>query len=66
MTRAALQAKVGLEKQAHPERFCPAKSCLWRTHGKYCRRHGKGDMPSAHVHFTDNDGYCSICKRVII
>jgi hypothetical protein len=25
------QAKVAIEKSGHPERFCPAPRCLWRT-----------------------------------
>lgn len=44
------QAKVALEKQSHPERFCPFPRCLWRTaklnhrtgdreRGGYCPRH---------------------------
>jgi hypothetical protein len=45
-----VQAKIALEKQAHPERFCPVTHCLWRTAklnhatgeregGGYCPRH---------------------------
>lgn len=26
-----VQAKVALDKEKHPERFCPAPRCLWRT-----------------------------------
>jgi len=26
-----IQAKVALEKQKHPERFCRAQRCLWRV-----------------------------------
>jgi hypothetical protein len=44
------QAKVAIEKREHPERFCPAHRCLWRTAklnhstgaregGGYCPRH---------------------------
>lgn len=34
------QVKVALEKQAHPERFCPHPKCLWRTEtGAQCIRH---------------------------
>jgi hypothetical protein len=44
------QAKVAIEKREHPERFCPAYRCLWRTAklnhatgqregGGYCPRH---------------------------
>ena len=44
------QAKVALDKQKHPEHFCPVARCLWRTAkldhttqtysgGGYCTRH---------------------------
>jgi hypothetical protein len=26
-----IQAKVALDKQNHPEQFCPVHGCLWRT-----------------------------------
>ncbi len=26
-----IQAKVAVEKEKHPERFCPVKRCLWKT-----------------------------------
>lgn len=26
-----IQAKVALDKEKHPERFCPVKRCLWRV-----------------------------------
>ena len=26
-----IQAKVALDKEKHPERFCPAPRCLWKT-----------------------------------
>jgi hypothetical protein len=45
-----IQAKVAIDKQKHPERFCPAPRCLWKTAklnhktqihegGGYCPRH---------------------------
>jgi hypothetical protein len=45
-----IQAKVAIDKEKHPERFCPARRCLWRTaklnhatgereDGGYCPRH---------------------------
>jgi hypothetical protein len=39
MTRIA--AKVAESKRLHPERYCPAPHCLWRTcHGfKMCPKH---------------------------
>src|SRR5205807_692697 len=50
VTPMTIQAKVALEKQSHPERFCPFPRCLWRTaklnhrtgdreRGGYCPRH---------------------------
>ena len=47
----SVQVKVALDKQKHPERFCPAGGCLWKTAklnhatqqyegGGYCQRHG--------------------------
>jgi hypothetical protein len=32
-------AKVAEQKRKHPERFCPAPRCLWRTEGERCPRH---------------------------
>jgi hypothetical protein len=32
-------AKVAQDRQKHPERYCPANRCLWRTNGGYCPRH---------------------------
>lgn len=48
------QAKVALNKQEHPERYCPAPRCLWKTTklnhatqvhegGGYCPRHKPTD-----------------------
>jgi hypothetical protein len=48
------QAKVAIEKSEHPERFCPARRCLWRTAklnhateeregGGYCPRHTQNE-----------------------
>lgn len=38
-----IQAKVAIEKQAHPERFCKHPRCLWRivtSRGPNpCRKH---------------------------
>lgn len=47
-----VNAKVALNKQAHPERYCPVPRCLWKTAklnhatqtfegGGYCPRHAK-------------------------
>ncbi len=38
-----IQAKVALDKERHPERYCPARRCLWRTGGGYCPRHVPAD-----------------------
>lgn len=35
-----VQIRVALDKEAHPERYCPARKCLWRTgDGGRCPRH---------------------------
>lgn len=35
-----IQAKVALDKQAHPEKYCPHRKCLWLTgDGSRCPRH---------------------------
>lgn len=43
MNRDSVAKRVRLEKEAHPERFCPVAGCLWRTTimGKLepCRKH---------------------------
>jgi len=26
-----IQAKVALDKEKHPDRYCPVNRCLWRT-----------------------------------
>ncbi len=37
-------AKVRIEKEKHPERFCPVPSCLWRVKTAVgdnpCQKHG--------------------------
>lgn len=35
----SIQAKVARDKELHPERYCPARRCLWRTGGGACPRH---------------------------
>ncbi len=39
MNRNQVAAKVAAYKEKHPERYCPAKRCLWATGGGYCPRH---------------------------
>ena len=34
-----IQAKVALDKERHPERYCATKRCLWRTDAEHCPRH---------------------------
>jgi hypothetical protein len=59
--------KVALEKQAHPERFCPFNHCVWRTSkrnpetgardgGGYCPRHRPPEPKSAVLDWIHN-GY---------
>ena len=38
-----IQAQVALDKERHPERYCPARRCLWRTGGERCPRHSTPD-----------------------
>ncbi len=49
-----MQAKVAIDKEKHPERFCPVKRCLWKTArldhatqtysgGGYCPRHTQNE-----------------------
>jgi hypothetical protein len=26
-----IQAKIAMDKEKHPERYCPVKRCLWKT-----------------------------------
>ena len=35
----AVAAKVAESKRLHPDQFCPAERCLWRTGGGRCPRH---------------------------
>lgn len=41
MSRFAIAATVAESKRKHPEQFCPAERCLWRTGGNFarCPRH---------------------------
>jgi hypothetical protein len=34
-----IRATVALDKEAHPDKYCPARRCLWRTDGEFCPRH---------------------------
>jgi hypothetical protein len=56
----SIQTKVGMDKQKHPERFCPVPRCLWRMakldhatqtfswpNGRYCPRHKHLEAKSA-------------------
>ena len=36
---SSAQVSAALNKEAHPEVYCPARKCLWRTGGGYCPRH---------------------------
>lgn len=40
MSHASVAARVRKEKDANPEKFCSKPSCLWRTGGGPCPRHG--------------------------
>ncbi len=52
MTRNQVVARAAKTKEAHPERYCPAPKCLWRTgDGSPCPRHIK-----AFVHLCPSCG----------
>jgi hypothetical protein len=40
MSHGSVAKKVREAKEARPELFCPERSCLWRTGGGRCPRHG--------------------------
>jgi len=47
-TRGSVAAKVRQEKEAHPERFCEVRGCLWRVKHHAgpdtpCRKHPKAE-----------------------
>jgi hypothetical protein len=48
-SRGQIAASVAREKEAHPERFCPVKRCLWRTGGGFCPRHKPAPVTPALV-----------------
>jgi len=33
------QVRTALDKERHPERYCPVARCLWRSYGAHCPRH---------------------------
>lgn len=43
--RSSVAARARQEKENHPERYCPEKHCLWRTHRpdgtrrSWCKNH---------------------------
>ncbi len=40
MTRGSVAASVRKSKEAHPDKFCPVPTCLWRTgDGSKCPKH---------------------------
>ena len=40
MTRGQVAAKVRAAKEAHPERYCSVRGCLWRVTRGPCSKHG--------------------------
>lgn len=51
-----IQAKVALDKEKHPERFCPTPRCLWRTDGGHCPRHAKREVVVERMREAHYDG----------
>lgn len=39
MSHSRTAARVRAAKEQHPERYCAAKDCLWRTDDTFCPRH---------------------------
>ncbi len=39
MSHGSVAAKVRAQKEAHPERYCLARNCLYRTDDDYCPKH---------------------------
>ena len=39
MTHGSVAASVRKQKEAHPERFCQAKGCLWNITRQPCAKH---------------------------
>jgi hypothetical protein len=53
---ASVAANVAAHKVAHPDLYCPARRCLWRTGGGRCPRHpmtaSERAWENANQHFT--------------
>lgn len=39
ITHGSVAKKVRLNKEAHPELYCPVGRCMWRTGGGRCPKH---------------------------
>jgi hypothetical protein len=48
VTRNSIAASVARNKEAHPERYCPVRGCLWSLRSGPCRKHA----PVAAAAFT--------------
>lgn len=44
MKRFAAEEKIRSDKQVHPDRYCPAKNCVWRTHRLVCGPPGTREL----------------------
>lgn len=53
MNRAQVAAIVRQNKEKHPERYCPAKGCLWATRSGACPKHDKEEADFREA-FTPN------------
>jgi hypothetical protein len=51
-----IQAKVALDKEKHPERFCPAPRCLWRV--KQLEGYEPSGRPVYFLRSNCSGGYC--------
>jgi len=53
MNRAQVAAKVRENKEAHPERYCPMKDCLWAKRSGPCPKHDAAEREFVKA-FTPN------------
>ena len=52
MFHSSVAAKVRADKEQHPEKYCPAPSCLWRVVTRYglnpCKKHPQSSTVAQH------------------
>jgi hypothetical protein len=60
MTHGSVAKKVRLSKEAHPERFCSAKGCLWRVSSGKCPKHPYAPIHLGRIAAGEPDGEFSL------